>query len=433
MHFSLEVRRARKGDCLLLHYGTKANPRLMIIDAGPSGVYKPQLKPRIEEIRTLRGLDDADTLPVDVVMVSHVDDDHIQGILDLTKELRNQQKDQEPQFLAAATLWHNSFDDLLDTTPDELKAAGFGPAAMAARIPAAANEDELTTAMVLASIPQGRTLRDDATLLRTANAWQVNDQAVGKLILATKDGGAIDLDGGLKVTVVGPLRPELEKLQKEHDAYLKKKKAGDASAAALLAAYLDDSAANLSSIVVLVRAGKKSILLTGDARGDKIIEGLKLTGLLGTKATATLHVDILKVPHHGSANNLETRFFEQVTADHYVFSGNGEHGNPEREAIQMLFDARPDDAFTMHFTYPIDEIDPARKLDWEMERKKELAKKKELEKKGKKAKKVRPVWSAAKHGLRALLDADEGNGHDVTTIENDGEGQLIELLEKIKK
>ena len=40
------------------------------------------------------------------------------------------------------------------------------------------------------------------------------------------------------------------------------------------------------------------------------------------------------------ANNLETRFFEQVTADHYVFSGNGEHGNPEREAIQMLFDAR---------------------------------------------------------------------------------------------
>ena len=66
-------------------------------------------------------------------------------------------------------------------------------------------------------------------------------------------------------------------------------------------------------------------------------------------------------------------------------------------------------------------------------RQKELAKKKELEKKGKKAKKVRPVWSAAKHGLRALLDADEGNGHDVTFIENDGEGRLIELLEKIKK
>ena len=40
---------------------------------------------------------------------------------------------------------------------------------------------------------------------------------------------------------------------------------------------------------------------------------------------------MLKVPHHGSANNLETDFFERITADHYVFSGDGEHGNPERE------------------------------------------------------------------------------------------------------
>ena len=30
-------------------------------------------------------------LPVDVVMVSHVDDDHIQGILDLTEEQTRQE------------------------------------------------------------------------------------------------------------------------------------------------------------------------------------------------------------------------------------------------------------------------------------------------------------------------------------------------------
>ena len=36
MRFSLDVIRARKGDCLMVHYGTKAQPRLMMIDGGPS-------------------------------------------------------------------------------------------------------------------------------------------------------------------------------------------------------------------------------------------------------------------------------------------------------------------------------------------------------------------------------------------------------------
>ena len=53
-----------------------------------------------------------------------------------------------------------------------------------------------------------------------------------------------------------------------------------------------------------------------------------------------MHVDILKVPHHGSSNNLDNDFFERITADHYVMSGDGEHGNPERESIEMLFKAR---------------------------------------------------------------------------------------------
>ena len=55
MIFSLDVRRARKGDCLLLHYGSKDEPGLVMIDGGPSGVYGPHLKPRLEQIRKARG------------------------------------------------------------------------------------------------------------------------------------------------------------------------------------------------------------------------------------------------------------------------------------------------------------------------------------------------------------------------------------------
>jgi hypothetical protein len=34
--FSMDVIRARKGDCLMLHFGSKSDPRLVMIDGGPS-------------------------------------------------------------------------------------------------------------------------------------------------------------------------------------------------------------------------------------------------------------------------------------------------------------------------------------------------------------------------------------------------------------
>lgn len=423
MHLTLEVRRARKGDCLLLHYGSKADPRLMLIDGGPSSVYKPQLRPRLEEIRKKRKLTDDDALPVDVVMVSHIDDDHIKGILDLTNELRNQESNSEAQFLTSKSLWHNSFDDLLNATPPELEKAGFGPASMASSIDTELLDgDDLSVLKVLASVPQGRALRDDAEFLRKAgHGWAVSDVSSGNLILADKTTKAKKLDGGINVTVVGPMVPELEKLQKDHDKYLKAKKLGKTTTASILAAYVDESVANLSSIVVLVEAGKKTILLTGDARGDKVLEGLRLTGLLGKGAKATLKINVLKVPHHGSCNNMEPEFFKQVIADHYVFSGDGEHGNPERETIEMLLKARARDSFTMYFTYPIDKIDIDRQKDWEKEQRKEK----------KKGKKVRPNWKPASNSLRALLAKDDSTLHQVKEIEKDGGSHLIELLEKI--
>ena len=112
-----------------------------------------------------------------------------------------------------------------------------------------------------------------------------------------------------------------------------------------------------------------------------------------------MHVDLLKVPHHGSSNNLEADFFRRVTADHYVFSGDGEHGNPERESFEMLLEARGKNPFTIHLTYPVDEIDKGRKLDWEMQQAKDKAKKA----KGGKVK-VREDWSGAKHAVAPVLD-----------------------------
>jgi glyoxylase-like metal-dependent hydrolase (beta-lactamase superfamily II) len=103
--FSLEVLKARKGDCLLLHYGTADEPALALIDGGPGGVYSKFLKPRLKQLREERGLDESEMLPIDLCMLSHIDDDHIHGLLQLTQELVDAQKSQDPRAVNILDLW----------------------------------------------------------------------------------------------------------------------------------------------------------------------------------------------------------------------------------------------------------------------------------------------------------------------------------------
>ena len=88
---TLEALNALYGDCLLLRYpGPDGKERLWIIDGGPKGekvegksiaVWKDVLLPRLKEINP--------TAPVRIAlgMVSHIDDDHINGIQKLTAAL----------------------------------------------------------------------------------------------------------------------------------------------------------------------------------------------------------------------------------------------------------------------------------------------------------------------------------------------------------
>ena len=380
MPFELEALPACKGDALLLHFGTKAAPRLAVIDGGTSGVYEPSMKPRLIEIRAERGMPANQALPIDWMMVSHIDDDHIYGILELTRELTEAKDDDQALPYRIQDIWHNTFDDLLGTTPEDLQAsitAGFGAASSAEIALDIAPQLTLDAAKILASVPQGRQLRDDIRKLELAHNEPFEDLVMLKPGAEPKVrfGGAAE--GSIGVRVIGPMKDQLIALQKKHDQYLRalakkrKKPVNRRSLEAALAAFSDKSAPNLSSIVTEVRSGEKLMLLTGDARGDFIIEGLKKAKLLsGGKSYV---VDLLKVPHHGSDNNVTQEFFTAIQAMHYVFSGNGQHGNPERETMQMLFNARNADeslreeTCTLWFNYPIEEIDRNRRLDWEKE------------------------------------------------------------------
>ena len=418
MIFSMDVRRARKGDCLIVHYGSKDEPGLVLIDGGPSQVYKPHLEPRLGQIRKARGLGNNESLPVDLMMVSHIDDDHINGILELTKELVEAKASQQPLPLKIRSFWHNTFDDIIGNTPDELVAsvkASFGAASLSGEPDTEGLDPD--AARVLASVGQGFRLRDDARNLQL----RINPQFGEKLVIAEKNGAPIDIGKGLKITVAGPMKAELIKLQKDHDAFLKNNEA-DKKTKKALASFTDTSVANLSSLVLLAEVSKKSMLLTGDARGDKILEGLELAGLL---KKGKMHVNILKMPHHGSDRNIDRVFFQRVTADHYVFSGNGEHGNPERETLQMLLDENGDNEFTIHLTYPIDEIDIGREADWKKEQQKEKTKKKD-----KPTTKVRENWSPKKHSLTSFFAENKDFAARVSIVQADTP-HVIDLIDKI--
>ena len=402
MIFTLDVRRARKGDCLILHYGSPDDPGLALIDGGPANVYQPHLKPRLAEIRKMRGLDPDEALPVDMLMVSHIDDDHICGVLELTKELVEAKTARQPLPLKIKGVWHNTFDDIIGNNAKELLASvtsQFGAASVSGEVDTEGLNPD--AAKVLASVDQGFRLRDDSNALKL----RINPQLKGQLVLAKAKAKKVDMGKGMSFTIVGPMNDEVVALQKAHDEFLKKKKAkkGEAS----LAAFTDTSVPNLSSLVVLAEVGKKRILLTGDARGDKVLEGLELVGAL--KKDGKIHVDIFKCPHHGSRRNNDRVSFRRITADHYVFSGNGEHGNPHRETLEMLLAERGDEKYTIHLTYPIDEIDVNRKA--------------EEKKKGK-------PWSAKKDGLVAFF-AENPKFAKKVSIVDEKKPHLINLLDKM--
>jgi ribonuclease BN (tRNA processing enzyme) len=334
---TLEALRAKHGDALLLHHGTEAKPRLIVIDGGPPGVYPDALKPRLEQLRKQQKLADTKPLEIDLLMVSHIDEDHIAGVLELMQKLRDQDG---PKSWKIQRIWHNAFDDILGNTDASIASAGGG-------LSPASLDDALARegSLVLASVGQGRNLR------KLIDAFHLDGNAPFAGLV--KRGHAPIKIGNLTLTVVAPDKDRLEKLQDDWDKkikpILKKEKAHKAE----IAEFVDGSVYNLSSIVVLVESEGKRILLTGDGRGDHTLDGLEAAKLLDH---GKLHVDILKCPHHGSIRNVAKKYFETITADHYVISADGKFDNPDVATLKLISTARKDDKFTIHLTNPIDKF-----------------------------------------------------------------------------
>lgn len=346
MGIQLEALRAKYGDALMLHYGPDDDRQLVLIDGGPAGVWKDALKPRLDQLRDERGLDANTPLEIALMMVSHLDADHITGILELMRPLA--ENPQAPALYNVKKAWVNTFDDLTGEKP--AGGASFG-AADAAALPASPLGLALAntkSGIELASVGQGRELRNMINALFLQNNQPFNDLVT---VDSPRNPAVIK---GLKLTVVAPSKANIDALKADWIKNIKPKL--KEAKHAEVADYVDRSVYNLSSIVVLAEIDGKRILLTGDGRGDHALAGLKAKGFLD--ANGKIEVDILKLPHHGSERDVEIGYFQSIHAKHYVISANGKFDNPDLPTLKMISDARKgDDDFTIWLTNPTDEFE----------------------------------------------------------------------------
>ncbi|MGE0502844.1 MAG: ComEC/Rec2 family competence protein [Rhizobiaceae bacterium] len=349
----LKVLRAKKGDCLIL----QADGATVLIDGGPGGVFRAFLEPVLEELRPGAGIN-KESQPIDLMMVSHIDDDHIAGILDLLRKLEAQNQAQQNPIVEIFQAWHNSFADIVGGVAAPTGAVKAEAASLSAAMTELLGEETShSTELVLAGVAQGRELK----LHLDAQGIPTNQGFQDELVAQRAGVAFTSMTGGLSITVIGPSKAELDALKAkwktELPAILAKKNSASAAEVAEAkerALKLDKSVANLSSIVCVAAVNGKRALLTGDARGDMIMPWLVEAGYM--QAGETVMFDIVKLPHHGSHYNISPEFFRTVLATHYVVSGDGEHGNPEPTALQWLFEARPELDYTVWMTYGPDQL-----------------------------------------------------------------------------
>jgi hypothetical protein len=307
---------AREGDCLVLTHGDPRAPHRILVDGGRMATY-----PALREF--LAALPEPQRT-FDLLIVTHIDRDHIEGILSLLADPACPVRFRD--------IWFNGYH-------------------------------HLSAGLLEFSAVQGNRLVG----LLNGRAW--NAAFAGGPIAAPDDGvdDPVALPGGLRIRVVSPslarlralrstwdqecrnagLDPDsdppdrVEQLPFDHDV-----RDVDALAAA---PFTDDRApANGSTIAVLLSVDGRRILLGGDAHATVLVDNLRR---LADAEFKPIKLDAFKVSHHGSANNTSQELLAQLRCPRYLISTSGaqfRHPDPECIARIIKFGGQ---AKTLFFNY----------------------------------------------------------------------------------
>lgn len=347
---SIEMLPAAQGDALWIEWRHAEKPYRMLIDGGPGKTY-PALRSRVQR------LPDTDRR-IDLLTITHIDTDHIDGAVTLLLDDLN---------VEIGDIWFNGRNHVQNP-----------------RSPASGTR-------YLGGV-QGQVL--SAILALPRFKWNVafNGRAiVVDSVLPVKE------IGGLTFTILSPRVEQLEKLartwdlditkalknmelippgEREIDVAKKIQEDGFELARKLLASrypkrinpppewnqasedglYLGDASnPNGSSIAFLVedRSCNLAVLFTGDAHAPVLFKSV--TELLAQQGKPQLRLDALKLPHHGSKNNISAALLARLDCNTFLISSDGSAGynHPDDATIEMILAAaktrgtRPD----LYFNY----------------------------------------------------------------------------------
>jgi hypothetical protein len=323
----LDVLPAQEGDALLLACRGRDRGHHVLIDAGT-----PSTAPAV--LQRLRAIPGG---VLDLLVVTHIDSDHIGGVVKLLAD---------PGFdLKIGDAWFNGHEHL----PDVPRPRGV---AEAERLTAVLTGN----AGIRRRIPWNAAFDGDAVV-------RPDDLPDGSGVAGQLP--VIEFPWGLKLTILSPTRQALANLRKDWQKYLDALHRGLPSpqtrqpvrVAARGMVRLEDIAArktnddgappNGSSIAFLAEFDGRSLLFGADAHPRVLIPALRTLARERAKRPASgikpLQVDVFKLPHHGSRANVTLELFDLVKARHYVTSTSGRRfKHPDEEAMaRVITKGRP--------------------------------------------------------------------------------------------
>lgn len=324
MSFELKILKAAHGDCIFIRGNFDGDvPRNILIDGGPSKVYRHhQIKGELfKELESIRDLDQS----IDLLILTHVDDDHIGGLLSGFKN---------DGLLAQLTkkVWFNSGKLIFEFFGEQHESSNL-----------LALENLSTTGEGNISISQGVTFE---SYIEEQGIW------ARSLILE----GEVRTEFGAKFSFLSPTKEKLRKLltkweREKPDSLISSKNTDyEMSFDELLASddfREDRSVHNGSSIAFIFEYGERRILLLGDAHDHIVVNSIKKKIALGESNK----FELVKLSHHGSKYNTSLEFLNLIDCNKFVVSTDAsKHGLPDKLTLARVY--KSNSRATIYFNYP---------------------------------------------------------------------------------
>jgi beta-lactamase superfamily II metal-dependent hydrolase len=324
MKFDIKVFPANHGDSFLITFGEWDSVKNILVDGGTGRESYRQLKGVFQELKR-------DGQFIDLLIVTHCDDDHIKGIIDIFED---NTIDKE----IIKKVWFNSGSLIAKRLEENIAESNR-------EIPLIINSSKEK------SVRQGITLEKE---LKRIGCWDET------LIMSLLE----DYVGEAKITVLSPNLTGLKKLNSAWEY----EKAKNKEMASVKTDYLipmedllknefqeDSRVPNGSSIAFILEYSDKKILMLGDSHPSVVEASLKE---LGYSPTRKLKVNVLKVSHHGSKYNTSESLLNCIDCENFVISTNGRsHGLPNKECLARIVSTRPKDKCTsFYFNYDLKNV-----------------------------------------------------------------------------